>query len=438
MDRWIATLSRYSMLLVLVGLCVAFSLATLTLQPPNAEEAADQILGKLGSPPFRNLLIVTSPSPEDREFGEALRERMFRVGITEEQWRAMYVQGIPADARKAISQGNQRQLTIVQTQDTAAWTLFDGLAKKFPEKELNVIAPESRWWPVFLKSQNLINVVNQIGIIAILGVGMTLVILTGGIDLSVGSMIALAAVLSAFAVQEWGGGEDAGVGMIILCGIVTLLLCAACGLINGVLIVMFQIPPFIATLAMMLVTSGTAFLLSKGQSINAVPESFVWLGRGEFFGIPIAVILMILVVAFTQFAMRNTVYGRAIYAIGGNVEAARLCGIRVPSLVASTYVFCSLLAGLGGLVMASRLKSGNATYGVMYELYVIAAVVVGGTSLRGGYGSIVGTLIGALIIGVIENGMNLIQIESYTQKVVFGLVILGAVLLDRHSRDRKN
>jgi ribose transport system permease protein len=225
---------------------------------------------------------------------------------------------------------------------------------------------------------------------------------------------------------------------MVLCGLFTLLVCGLCGLINGLLVVRYQIPPFIATLAMMLIASGAAFLLSKGQSINAVPESFVWLGRGEWLGLPIAVLLMIVLYVFTQFAMRNTVYGRAIYAIGGNIEASRLCGIHVRTLITSTYVICALLAGLGGLVMASRLKSGNATYGVMYELYVIAAVVVGGTSLRGGYGSVVGTLIGALIIAVIENGMNLIQIESYTQKVVFGLVILGAVLFDQHTKIRNH
>ena len=155
------------------------------------------------------------------------------------------------------------------------------------------------------------------------------------------------------------------------------------------------------------------------------------------FGLPVAVILMACMYAATHIVMRSTVYGRAIYAIGGNAEAARLCGIRVRTVIASSYVLCGLLAGLGGLVMASRLKSGDATYGAMYELYVIAAVVVGGTSLRGGYGSVLGTLVGALIIAVIENGMNLIQIESYMQKVVFGLVILGAVLLDRNARDRR-
>lgn len=438
MLRWIPHLAQFTMPMVLVGLCIAFSVTTLTLQPPNAHEASEQILGNLGPPPLSNVLVVASTSPEDRDFANVLQGKLLRMGISQEQWQEIFIQGIPLDARKAIAQRREKKLTIVQSPDTASWTLFSGLASKFPDKELSVIAPESRWWPVFLKSQNLINIVNQIVIIAILAIGMTLVILTGGIDLSVGSLIALSAVLCTLTVRKWGGGEQADTGTVILAGLFALFVCGGCGLLNGLLIVRYQIPPFIATLAMMLIASGVAFLLSKGESINTVPESFVWLGRGEWFGLPIAVLLMVILYACTHFVMRKTVYGRAIYAIGGNIEAARLCGMHVRSLITSTYVICALLAGLGGLVMASRLKSGNATYGVMYELYVIAAVVVGGTSLRGGYGSVAGTLIGALIIAVIENGMNLIQIESYTQKVVFGLVILGAVLFDRYSRTQNH
>jgi ribose transport system permease protein len=438
MLRWIPHPARFTMPIVLVALCIAFSVATLTLQPPNAQEASEQILKKLGTPPISDVLVVASTSPEDSDFAKILQGKLLRLGVSQEQWREIFIQGIPLDARKAIGRRTEKTLTIVQSPDTASWTLFNDLAGKFPDKDLSVIAPESRWWPVFLKSQNLINIVNQIVIIAILAVGMTLVILTGGIDLSVGSLIALSAVLCTLAVRDWGGGEQADTFAMILCGLFALLVCGLCGLLNGLLVVRYQIPPFIATLAMMLIASGAAFLLSKGQSINAVPESFVWLGRGEWLGLPVAVLLMIVLYVFTQFAMRSTVYGRAIYAIGGNIEASRLCGIHVRSLITSTYVICALLAGLGGLVMASRLKSGNATYGVMYELYVIAAVVVGGTSLRGGYGSVIGTLIGALIIAVIENGMNLIQIESYTQKVVFGIVILGAVLFDRHTTRRNH
>ena len=193
----------------------------------------------------------------------------------------------------------------------------------------------------------------------------------------------------------------------------------------------FRIPPFIATLGMMMIASGLAFMISQGQSIDRVPSSFVWLGRSRWLGIPLAVWLMLGIFAIGHGVMVLTTYGRSVYAIGGNEVAARLCGVRVGWITASVYGVSGLLAGLGGLVMASRLGTGDAKYGAMVELSVIAAVVVGGTSLRGGYGTMFGTLIGALIIAVIENGMNLMQLDSYAQKVVFGGIILFAVLIDR-------
>jgi ribose transport system permease protein len=182
----------------------------------------------------------------------------------------------------------------------------------------------------------------------------------------------------------------------------------------------------------MLVASGLAFIRAHGQSIYQVPDSFVWLGRGfGLLGVPNAVWLMVIMYALGYLLMEWTALGRYIYAIGGNREAALLSGVPVKRVLIFTYILSGALAGLGGVVTASQLKSGAPTYGVMYELYVIAAVVVGGTSLLGGEGQILGTLIGAFIIAVIQNGMNLTGVESYTQKVVLGLLILGAVLLDR-------
>jgi ribose transport system permease protein len=195
----------------------------------------------------------------------------------------------------------------------------------------------------------------------------------------------------------------------------------------------FRVPPFIATLAVMQVASGLAYILSEGVPIYDLPDSFVRLGRGAepILGIPYAVLLMLTLYAAAHVLMSRTTLGRAIYAVGGNPEAARLAGVRVGAVLVAVYTLCGALAGLGGVVMASQLKSGAPTYGLMYELYVIAAVVVGGASLAGGEGSVLGTLVGALIIAVIQNGMNLTHVESYSQKVVLGLVILGAVLLDR-------
>jgi ribose transport system permease protein len=197
------------------------------------------------------------------------------------------------------------------------------------------------------------------------------------------------------------------------------------------MVVGFRMPPFIATLAMMQVASGLAFILARGGSIYEVPEVFTRLGRGTgWLGVPYAVGLMLAIYGLVQWVMAFTVLGRHIYAVGSNASTARLCGVRVGRVLVLVYTLSGALAGLGGVVLASQLKSGAPTYGLSYELYVIAAVVVGGTSLSGGEGRILGTLTGALIIAVIQNGMNLTNVESYTQKIVLGLVILGAVLLD--------
>ena len=261
---------------------------------------------------------------------------------------------------------------------------------------------------------------------------MTTVIISGGIDLSVGSLIAFSAVLACLLIREVGGALEAtAIGMTLAC-LGALWASAAIGGITGGLITFFGVPPFIVTLGMMLMASGAAYLLSGGESVYQVPDRFVWLGRGTTLGgLPNAVLLMILLYLLAHFMMGRTRWGRYLYAVGGNAEAARLSGVPVKRIQLSAYVLSGALAGLGGVIMASQLKSGAPTYGQMYELYVIAAVVVGGTSLSGGEGKILGTLIGAFIIAVIQNGMNLMNIEPYTQKVILGLVILLAVLLDK-------
>jgi ribose transport system permease protein len=219
--------------------------------------------------------------------------------------------------------------------------------------------------------------------------------------------------------------------MVLGC-LLAILACGAIGGFSGLMITRFAIPPFIVTLAMMLVGSGLAYILAQGQSIYQIPDSFVWLGRGaDLFGLPNAVVLLLVLYALAQVLMSRMKLGRYLYAVGGNAEAARLSGVPVRRVLLFAYVASGLLAGLGGVIMASQLKSGSPTYGNMYELYVIAAVVVGGTSLSGGEGRMLGTLTGAFTIAVIQNGMNLTNVESYTQKVVLGLVILGAVLLDK-------
>jgi ribose transport system permease protein len=209
------------------------------------------------------------------------------------------------------------------------------------------------------------------------------------------------------------------------------------GLFSGAVITRFRIPPFIATLAMMQVAGGLAFILAQGQTIYAVPEEFASLGRGEWLpGLPNPVVIMIAIYAGAHVLMGRAAIGRRIYAVGGNAEAARLSGVNNARTLLFVYTVSGLMAGIGGVITASQLKAGSPTYGLMYELYVIAAVVVGGTSLSGGEGRVFGTLVGAFIIAVIRNGMNLMDVEPYTQKVVLGLVILGAVLVDRLRRRR--
>jgi ribose transport system permease protein len=441
MKSLFALLTRYSMVWILIGLCVVFSLATIDEQPPGPEQGARQIASQVPSGDWPNVLAIGSTSAEDTAFVAAVNRLRPSDEASRDKDEGATVIGTPQDARRVLDQwvadrrfSDAHPLLLVLGPDARGWKLFQGLSERFPTSPIRILVTNRVIWPNFLKANNLVNIANQIVVIAILAVGMTLVILTGGIDLSVGSLIALSAVLCTLAIRDWGGAENATTASMVACGLAALAVCGACGLANGILTQGFGIPPFIATLGMMLIASGFAFILSQGQSIDAVPENFVWLGRGTLAGIPIAVAMMLFLYAVAQGLMVATTYGRSLYAIGGNAEAARLCGIRVRMLTASTYVLSAVLAGLGGLVMASRLRSGDAKYGSMYELYVIAAVVVGGTSLRGGYGSVLGTLVGALIIAVIENGMNLVQIESYTQKVVFGFVILIAVLLDRHSR----
>jgi ribose transport system permease protein len=266
---------------------------------------------------------------------------------------------------------------------------------------------------------------------------MTMVIITAGIDLSVGSLIALSAVVAAWLIGFMGGGNASVVAMFIG-GLAAVIVCGLTGAFSGLMITRFRIPPFIATLAIMQVAAGVAYIISQGKPIYQLPESFIGLGRGAepFLKIPYAVILMILLYLAAHFLMSRMTLGRYIYAVGGNPEAARLAGIRVKDVLVFVYTLCGALAGFGGVIMASQLKSGAPTYGLTYELYVIAAVVVGGTSLSGGEGRIFGTLIGAFIIAVIQNGMNLTNVETYTQKVVLGLVILAAVLLDRLKQRR--
>ncbi len=425
-------LSGYGMLGVLVLLAAFFSVATIQEQQPAGEAAARSLARQLEGTDLKGttVVIVGRGGEEDARFAGLLSRRIReRTGVA-----PVVVTGDPAEARAALVRVAEEGVTrcVVATTQASAPVVRSTLESLPTVAGAQVFTPASYRWPTFLLPENLRNVANQIAVIAILAVGMTMVIVTGGIDLSVGSLIALAAVVTASLIGRMGG-EAAGTGAMVLGGAATLVLCGGIGAFSGLTITRFRIPPFIATLAVMQVASGLAYIISAGRPVYKLPQSFVMLGRGAdpVLGIPWAVLLMGVLYAAAHVLMSRTTLGRYIYAVGGNAEAARLAGVRVAAVLLFVYAACGALAGLGGVVMASQLRSGAPTYGVMYELYVIAAVVVGGTSLSGGEGTIPGTLVGAFIIAVIQNGMNLTQVESYTQKVVLGLVILGAVLLDR-------
>lgn len=419
-----ARLARdYGMLGVLILLCILFSILTISEQHPTGEAAAKLVAGRL--PAGGLITIVAATSSEDSAFAKKLSDI---IGVSD---RVKIIQGDPMAVRAELSSSADRLGMIVATEGYAP-VVRTILAQLPAIKAVEIIVPPSYRWPTFLLADNIRNVANQITVIALVAIGMTMVIITAGIDLSVGSLIALSAVFAAWMIGH-SGGENASWLAMLIAAVAAIALCGATGAFSGLMITRFGIPPFIATLAMMQVAAGAAYIISAGKPIYQIPQSFTMLGRGvdPLLHLPYAVILMAALYLIAHIVMSRTALGRYIYAVGGNPEAARLAGIRVKMVLFIVYSICGIFAGLGGIVLASQLKSGAPTYGLSYELYVIAAVVVGGTSLSGGEGRIFGTLIGAFVIAVIQNGMNLTNVETYTQKVVLGLVILGAVLLDR-------
>ncbi len=428
---------EYGMVLVLGVLCILFSLLTISEQQLTGISAAENLTKQVieNIPAGSSILIVLQNTGDDSLIVQSLSKELTRT----DKIVFSSVMGAPSVIRAKLHEldlvGQAPQYIVTSHAFSSTIGMITSQVASF--KDIPVIVPRSYKWPTFLLADNLRNVANQISVIAIIAIGMTLVIITAGIDLSVGSLIALSAVVVAWFIGQWGG-EQASVTAMILASMGGILLCGGIGAFSGLMVTNFRIPPFIATLAMMQVAAGLGYIISQGKPIYRIPESFVWLGRGvdPILHIPYAVTLMLFLYALAHIVMTRTTFGRYVYAVGGNLEAARLAGIRVKLVLFSVYAICGMLAGFGGVMMASQLKSGAPTYGLTYELYVIAAVVVGGTSLMGGEGRILGTLIGAFIIAVIQNGMNLVNVESYTQKVVLGLVILGAVLADRIKQTR--
>lgn len=282
----------------------------------------------------------------------------------------------------------------------------------------------------FLTASNLLNVALQTSIIAIVAIGMTFTILTAGIDLSVGSLMALCGALAAGLAVRQGLGTYGGIGLALLGGV-------ALGAVNGLLIVKGGIPPFVATLAMMAVGRGLTLVYTQGRPIAGLEKNFIFWGTGRLLGIPMPVTLMVILAFIAFVVLRHTRFGLYVYATGGNEETTRLAGVSPDRIKLAVYVISGFTATLGGVLLTARLWSAQPNAAVGWELDAIAAPVLGGTSLFGGVGGIGGTLVGAFIIGVLSNGLNLLGVPSYYQQVIKGAVFILAVMLDLFTKRRR-
>jgi inositol transport system permease protein len=289
----------------------------------------------------------------------------------------------------------------------------------------------------FLGTQNLINVVRQVSAIGIIATGMTFVIIINGIDLSVGSIVAVSAVVSSSLAQMPDAAVVKFEGLqlpLIAAVLAGLLAGAVLGLINGSLIAGFKIAPFIATLGMMTAARGLALIYSEGRPISKLSDGFNFLGQGDILWIPVPIWILAIVAVLAHLVLNFTRFGRHTYAIGGNEQAARVSGININRVKVGIFGLSGMLAGLAGILLASRIGSGNPQLGTGIELDAITAAVIGGTSFNGGVGTIWGTIVGALIIGIINNGLDLLAVSPFMQQVVKGVIIVLAIIID----ERKN
>ena len=296
--------------------------------------------------------------------------------------------------------------------------------------------------PRFLSSINLFNVMRQVSITGLLAIGMTFVILTAGIDLSVGSLLAFAGLVAAAVAK--GGMQDrftVGDGSIgygwPLAALAAIAIGVIGGALQGIAITKLKVPAFVVTLGGMSVFRGAALLFAAGGPISGFQPGFSWWGQGRIGPVPVPVIIFLAAAIIAHIVLRYTRYGRRVYAVGGNPEAARLAGLNVNAITCSVYIIMGFFAGLGAFVLAARLNSAEAVAGTGYELTVIASVVIGGTSLFGGSGSIFGTVVGAILIGVLLNGLVLLNVSSYIQQIIIGVIIVLAVAFDTFAKSRR-
>ncbi|ERF79377.1 ABC transporter permease [Gallibacterium anatis] len=284
----------------------------------------------------------------------------------------------------------------------------------------------------FFSTRTIWSIIEQVSMFGIIAIGVTFAIITTGIDLSSGSIVALTSVVAASVVT---GGDT--VSAAILAFSLSLLLGALLGAINGGLTAIGSIPPFIATLGMMIIARGAAQLYSDGRPIDASSEAFTWISDVSFLGLPGLVILYIIIVIASHILLSRSTFGRHVYAVGGNLNAAKICGINTTKTLIWVYVLAGALSGLAGALLAARTYAGNPSYGLAWELDAIAAAVIGGVSLSGGIGTIPMCVIGALIIGTTNKGLNMMGVDPYWQQIVKGLIIVIAVLIDTLKRRKK-
>ncbi len=296
--------------------------------------------------------------------------------------------------------------------------------------------------PSFIDPINVFNIMRQVSITGLIALGMTFVILTAGIDLSVGSLLALCGMVAAIVAKggtantmSLSAGAESGFGWFAAL-LAALAVGSIAGGVQGVAITRLKVPPFVVTLGGLTIFRGLTLTLSNGGPISGFAPDFRWFGTGLIGPVPVPVIIFALAAIICHIVLRYTRYGRAVYAVGGNAEAARLSGLRVDRILISVYVIVGFFAGLAAFVLAARLNSAEAVAGMGYELTVISAVVIGGTSLFGGIGSIGGTVVGAALIGVLQNGLQFNNVSSYTQSIVIGLILIVAVAFDRWLKSR--
>ena len=295
--------------------------------------------------------------------------------------------------------------------------------------------------PVFLTQSNLLNIVRQVSVIGTISLGVTLVIISKGIDLSSGSTLALAAVMAASVGQagDWAAKMYPALPEmpVIVPIIVALLVGTLVGAVNGLLIAKTGIPAFIATLGTYVSVRGLALLYSDGRPVSTLTSSYQFIGQGYVFGIPVPVILFLALAFLSWVILNHTKFGKNIYAIGGNIVAAEVSGVNVQRNLVAIYMYAGMLAGVAGLILSARLNTGQPGMGVAYELDAIAATTIGGTSHSGGIGNIQGAVVGALILGVLNNGLNLLGVSAYWQQIIKGVIIVAAVVIDMRKNAKK-